>query len=83
MTLIHGFNTEQTLRKTLMRIKIEQQEALEEQRARQAAEAGESEQEEDIAVSESKADISTFQEDMETITDFLVSDSTPFTTKLL
>jgi hypothetical protein len=30
VTLIHGYNTEQTLRKTLMRIKIEQQEALDE-----------------------------------------------------
>mgnify|MGYP006950274007 CR=1 FL=1 len=34
-------------------------------------------------MSESKAEISTFQEDMETICDFLVSDSTLFTTKLL
>lgn len=34
-------------------------------------------------MSESKAEISTFQEDMETICDFMVSDSTLFTTKLL
>jgi hypothetical protein len=34
-------------------------------------------------LSESKAEISTFQEDMETICDFMVSDCTPFTTKLL
>ena len=32
---------------------------------------------------ESKEEVSTFQEDMDTIADFLVSDSTPFTTKLL
>jgi len=32
---------------------------------------------------ESKEEISTFQEDMETIADFLVSDATPFTTKLV
>ena len=34
-------------------------------------------------MSESKAEISTFQEDMETICDFMVSDATAFTTKLL
>lgn len=34
-------------------------------------------------MSESKADISTFQEDMDSVTDFLVADSTLFTTKLL
>ena len=44
----------------------------------------ESEEEEDIDdLEESKEEISTFQEDMDTIADFLVSDSTPFTTKLL
>ena len=32
---------------------------------------------------DSKEEISTFQEDMETIADFLVSDATPFTTKLI
>jgi hypothetical protein len=66
-----------------MRIKIEQQEALDEQRARQAAEAGESEEQDEVEEGESKADISTFQEDMESIADFLVSDSSAFTTKLL
>ena len=44
----------------------------------------ESEEEEDVDdLEESKEEISTFQEDMDTIADFLVSDSTPFTTKLL
>jgi len=44
----------------------------------------ESEPEDDIGdLEESKEEISTFQEDMDTIADFLVSDSTAFTTKLL
>ena len=44
----------------------------------------ESEEEDDMDdLEESKEEISTFQEDMDTIADFLVSDSTPFTTKLL
>lgn len=34
-------------------------------------------------MSESKADVSTFQEDLDIICDFLVADSTLFTTKLL
>ena len=44
----------------------------------------ESEEEDDMDdLEESKEEISTFQEDMDTIADFLVSDSTAFTTKLL
>ena len=34
-------------------------------------------------IEESKEEISTFQEDMETIADFLVSDATAFTTKIV
>ena len=83
VTLIHGSESEQTLRKTLLRIKIDEQEALEALKAKQAAEAGESEAEQDVNLSESKAEISTFQEDMETICDFLVSDCTAFTTRLI
>jgi len=83
VTLIHGHESEQTLRKTLLRIKIDQQEALDALKAKQAAEAGESEAEADINLSESKAEISTFQEDLDTICDFLVSDCTAFTTRLL
>ena len=84
VTLIHGNETELTLRETLMRIKAEQQEEFE-RKQREAAEAEEeSEPEDDIGdLEESKEEISTFQEDMETIADFLVSDSTAFTTKLL
>jgi len=43
-----------------------------------------SEVDDDIGdLEESKEEISTFLEDMDTIADFLVSDSTAFTTKLL
>lgn len=84
VTLIHGFETEVTLRETLMRIKVEQAEELERMKQKALEQEEESEPEDDIGdLEESKEEISTFQEDMDTIADFLVSDSTPFTTKLL
>ena len=83
VTLIHGAETEQTLRKTLLRIKIDQQEALEAMQKAQRENVGDSDADEDMEVSESKAEISTFQDDLETICDFMVSDTTLFTTKLL
>lgn len=86
VTLIHGMETEVTLRETLLRIKVEQQEEAD-AKAKAAAEhisdesqIEETEIEQDL---ESKAEVSTFQEDMDTIADFLVSDATPFTTKLI
>ena len=87
VTLIHGMETEVTLRETLLRIKVEQQEEAE-AKARAAAEhvTEESQMEETEdqgGDDDSKEEISTFQEDMETIADFLVSDATPFTTKLI
>ena len=84
VTLIHGIETLTTLKDTLMRIKAEQQEEFE-RKQREAAEADdESLEEDDIGdLEESKEEISTFQEDMETIADFMVSDATQFTTKLL
>jgi len=60
VTLIHGMETEQTLRKTLLRIKIDQQEALEELQRQAKENQGDSDNEEDINMSESKAEISTF-----------------------
>ena len=84
VTLIHGFETEMTLRETLMRIKVEQAEELERKQKALMEQEEESEEEDDMDdLEESKEEISTFQEDMDTIADFLVSDSTPFTTKLL
>jgi len=67
-----------------MRIKVEQAEELERMKQKQLEQEEESEPEDDIGdLEESKEEISTFQEDMDTIADFLVSDSTAFTTKLL
>ena len=67
-----------------MRIKVEQAEELERMKQKAMEAEEESEEEDDIGdLEESKEEISTFQEDMDTIADFLVSDSTPFTTKLL
>lgn len=90
VTMIHGYASEQCLRKTLTRIKIQQQEELEAQKAKAALEAAqnseedaEDDAEDEMKMSESKADISTFQEDMDSIADFLVNDATLFTTKLL
>ena len=84
VTLIHGHETEITLRETLMRIKVEQAEELERMKQKQLEQDELSEAEDDIGdLEESKEEISTFQEDMDTIADFLVSDATPFTTKLL
>lgn len=84
VTLIHGHETEVTLRETLMRIKVEQAEELERMKQKQLEQDELSEAEDDIGdLEESKEEISTFQEDMDTIADFLVSDATPFTTKLL
>ena len=73
-----------TLRETLMRIKVEQQEEMERMKQKQLEQEEESEVEDDIGdLEESSEKVSTFDEDMDTIADFLVSDSTPFTTKLL
>ena len=60
VTLIHGAETEQTLRKTLLRIKIDQQEALEALQRQAKENAGDSDGQEDMNMSESKAEISTF-----------------------
>ena len=62
MTLIHGQETEITLRETLMRIKIEQAEELERMKQKALEHEEESEQAEDDLsdVEESKEEISTF-----------------------
>lgn len=60
MTLIHGAETESTLRKTLLRIKVDQQEAYEAMQKLQKETQGESEEQEEMNMSESKAEISTF-----------------------
>lgn len=91
VTLLHGQETEKILRATLMRIKIEQQEALDaKKRAAEEAQAIEEEDEEgmddddamDLA-DESEEKISTFQEDLDIITDFSCFTSSEFTSKVM
>ncbi len=60
VTLIHGAESESTLRKTLLRIKIDQQEALEALQRAAKENQGDSDEQEDMNMSESKAEISTF-----------------------
>lgn len=63
VTLIHGYETEVTLRETLMRIKVEQQEEMERMKQKALEQDDESlnEGEEDIVdLEESKEEISTF-----------------------
>lgn len=67
----------------MLRIKIDQQAALEAMQKAQRENAGDTDNDEDMDMTESKAEISTFQDDLETICDFMVSDTTLFTTKLL
>jgi hypothetical protein len=90
VTLLHGQETEKLLRHTLMRIKVEQQEALEAKR--KAAEEQDHDNDEDEGMQEeenmdlgdeSEEKITTFQEDLEIITDFKVFYGCQFTIKLM
>jgi len=77
VTLLHGAETEQVLRHSLMRIRVEQQEE-EEERRRKAREAGEEVEDEEDQITmtndESRDEVSTFQQDMHLIADFLCFD---------
>ena len=84
VTLLHGDDTEKTVREAIIRIKIDQQEEMEAEKLRlqqEGADEEESDNMDDLA--ESRADLSTFAEDMDNIADFQVFRATPFTTKLL
>lgn len=91
VTLLHGQHTEKILRDTLTRIKVEQQEALEaKKRALEDHQAKEEDEDEDMIeddnmdlADESEEKISTFQEDLEIITDFSCFSSSEFTTKIM
>lgn len=91
VTLLHGNETEKLLRTTLMRIKIEQQEAVEaaarakEQRAAQVDEESDDmqKQSEMEMESESEEKMTTFDEDLEIVTDFGVFGCSEFTTKVM
>lgn len=89
VTLLHGQETEKVLRTTLMRIKIEQQEALEakkraaEEYVPEEEDDEENEDEMEDLADESEEKISTFQEDLDIITDFSCFTSAEFTTKIM
>ena len=92
VTLLHGDETEKLLRITLMRIKIEQQEAVEaaarakEERAayQEDEDSDDMQKESEMEMqSESEDKMTTFDEDLEIVTDFGVFDSSDFTTKVM
>ena len=86
VTLLHGGETETVIRHSLMRLKVDQQEALEAQRRKAAEDGEELEEEEDqitMTNEESREEASTFQQDMTQIADFLCFDIPQFTTKVL
>ena len=91
VTLLHGQQTEKLLRDTLQRIKIEQQQALEaKKRAAEDHQAQDEASEMDMGeddnmdlADESEEKISTFQEDLDIITDFSCFTSSDFTTKIM
>ena len=92
VTLLHGQQTEKLLRDTLQRIKIEQQQALEAKKRAAEDNQGQDEGSDldmggdddnmDLA-DESEEKISTFQEDLDIITDFSCFTSSEFTTKIM
>ena len=91
VTLLHGQETEKVLRQSLMRIKIEQQEALdakrraaEEQQAQEEEDEMEMEDNDDMDLAdETEEKITTFQEDLDIITDFSCFASSEFTSKIM
>lgn len=92
VTLLHGDETEKLLRITLMRIKIEQQEAVEAAaRAKEERAAYQEDEDSDDMQKESEMDMqsesedkmTTFDEDLEIVTDFGVFGSSDFTTKVM
>ena len=91
ITLLHGTETEKVLRTTLMRIKVEQEEAAEANRRAKEAAANQAEEdsddlagaeEEDLG-DESEEKVTTFIEDLEMITDFKCFSASEFTTKVM
>mmetsp|Transcript_39604 Transcript_39604/g.38159 ORF Transcript_39604/g.38159 Transcript_39604/m.38159 type:complete len:153 (+) Transcript_39604:481-939(+) len=87
LMLIHGSESEVVLRSSLMRIKVEQAELLEEQKKKARAD-GEDEDEDQQdnqtnALDESKEEASTLQMDFAIMADFFCFECPPFTTKII
>ena len=82
VTLMHGPETEVCLRESLFRIKQDQQAEAEAAKKRALEADSDAQESENLGDDESKEE-TTLQEDMESITDFLINDPSGFTTKLL
>jgi 3-phosphoglycerate kinase len=89
ITLLHGQETEKLLRSTLTRIKIDEQEALDAKKRALEEQVPEEEDEmemEDEGMDlgdESEEKLTTFQEDLQIITDLSCFSSSEFTTKIM
>ena len=87
ITLLHGLETEKLLRQALLLIKDDETKAFEQKQreALQKAEEDEGEEEEEgmDMDDESEEKLTTFQQDLDMITDFKIFDSTEFTTKVM
>lgn len=89
VTLLHGQDTEKLLRQTLLRIKIDEQEALDAKKRALEEQVPEEEDEmemEDEGMDlgdESEEKLTTFKEDLHIITDLSCFSSTDFTTKVM
>ena len=90
VTLLHGQETEKVLRKTLMFIKDEEQKMLEakqraaQQKLEEVDEEEEEENEDDMDLGdESEEKLTTFQQDLEMMTDLSCFTSSEFTTKVM
>jgi len=79
---MHGPETEVCLRESLFRIKQDQQAEAEAAKKRALEADSDAQESENLGDDESKEE-TTLQEDMESITDFLINDPSGFTTKLL
>ena len=86
ITLIHGVESEEVIRFSLLRLKAEEQERIEEQKRQALANGDEVDEDEEqitMTVDESREEASTFQQDMSMIADFTCFDIPQFTMKIL
>lgn len=88
ITLLHGHETERLLRQALLLIKDDETKAFEQKQRealQKAQEDGEAEEEEEgmDMDDESEEKLTTFQQDLDMITDYKIFESTEFTTKVM
>ena len=87
ITLLHGTETEQVVKSSLLRVKVEEAERLEEQKRIAREEGGEDmdEQEDNQTnnLDESREDAGSLQQDMSSISDFFCFDCPQFTMRIM